>query len=314
MKTLIFTILFLIIIGGAAYIIYENLPGELKNFDFDYNFKTEIPTDISAKSTITQFVPNMRFNHNELTYSFTPTCTLNDKQDMKEAFSIIQTRTEILSFQEISNKNNSDIEITCSEDEFKSSKNIFIAGEGGPTEYYNSTIYPIILKGTIKLYKPQYETEKCNEPLVELHELLHVFGFEHYNKTDSIMYPYLSCNQKLNQEYVEYLKQLYSIKPKAELQFEKITATKSGRYLDFNISVSNLGILDATNVQLIISSNNEKIKTFELGDIDLAITKTLTSQNIKLPLRNTENIQFKITTPTEEYNQENNIIDLEVKE
>lgn len=314
MKNLILTSILLILIVTTGYLIYDNLPGELRKFDFDYNSETQLPADISAKSEITQFVPNMRFNHNNLTYSFKQTCGMKDIADMKKAFSVIQTKTGIITFKEISQRNNenADIEITCSEEEFKSSSNTFVAGEGGPTEFYNNTIYPIIIKGTIKLYKPQYETQKCEDPLVEIHELLHVFGFEHYNKTDSIMYPYLSCSQEIGEEYIQYLKQLYSIEPKSELRFEKVSATKEGKYLNFEISISNKGIIMSEDVKIKLTNNNNLIKEFDLDSVEVATTKTLKAENIKLPSRNTDDIEFRIETSTKEYDVQNNIVELQI--
>jgi len=201
-----------------------------------------------------------------------------------------------------------------SEQEVQKDMKTFIAGEGGPTKFWNYTVYPLILEGTIILNKQSEKTEQCEEPITELHELLHVFGFDHINDTESIMYPYLSCSQKIDQEYIDHIVNLYSIEPKSELVFSELNATKSGRYLNFNVSVKNLGIINSENAILKISSENDEIKEFELNDIETGSTKLLSVNNLLLPSRNTETISFEIITPTKEYNKENNIAQMNVNE
>ena len=73
---------------------------------------------------------------------------------------------------------------------------LFIAGEGGPTSITNTSLYNVILKGKILLYKKS----ECEEPIVELHELLHVFGFDHSQDPNNIMFNLSSCNQEISQD------------------------------------------------------------------------------------------------------------------
>jgi len=302
----------LIIASLTTYYVYTQLPSEMQNFDLSYNSTGNLPEDISASSEITQFFPNMRFNHNQISYKFHDGCSQEKIINMENAFSIISEKTKTISF--YNTNSDADIEITCSEEESQKTKNTFVAGEGGPTEFYNNTIYPLIVKGTIILYKPKYETSKCSEPIVELHELLHVFGFEHLDKKDSIMYPYLDCNQKLDDEFIEYLVALYSIEPKAELEFKNLNASKSGKYLDFNVSVENRGIIDAEKVSLKISSSGKEIKSFDLEDIEVGLLKTLSVKNLVLLSRNTNTIIFEVILMEDEYDKQNNIAVLNVLE
>ena len=304
MKEVILIIILLAVIVTAGYFIYDNLPGEIQNLNIVYN-NTEKPLDISTKSEVSQFEKNMRFNHNSLSYKFVSECPQDKIDKMLEAFSIIHQKTAIIFFYET--VKTPDIEITCSSELLEKEKNIFIAGEGGPTKFTNDTIYPLIFQGTILLYKPLYETEDCDEPVVELHELLHVFGFEHLNNSNSIMYPYLSCNQKLDKEFIEYLIELYSIEPKAELKFKEINVTKSGKYLNFNVIVENNGIINASSIILELSSQ-EKIQDFDFETIEVGSFKRLSVENLKLPSRSTNNITFTIKTPSPEYYTTNNIV------
>ena len=276
------------------YLIYPNLSGEPTPLIIN-KIKVNI-TNVSGE--IKMFYPNMRFTHNNFAYSF-ENCDANKMQRMKQAFSEISSATGIITFAE---SQNADIMIGCSSDYLEKEKNVFVAGEGGPSEIYNSSWYPAILKGKILLYESE-----CRAPVVELHELLHVFGFEHINKSDYIMYPYVNCSLHLNQEYVNILKNLYSIPPKPELYFENLSAVKKGSYLDFNAWIVNQGLVNSTDSILIISTENKEIKTFKLNEIPFGAKKNIAVQNLKLSSRNTKKIQFEIKTSEEEYSKTNNI-------
>ncbi len=296
LTTIITIILTLIIISLIyLYLIYPHLPAEPRQLKIKQNIKN-LP-DVSSE--IKMFYPNMRFTHNNLTYSF-ESCNEEKQKKMKQAFLEISSRTPLTFTETI--KENADIQIGCSDDYLEKEKNIFIAGEGGPSEILNSSWYPAILKGKIQLYD-----SKCDEPVVELHELLHVFGFDHINKTDYIMYPYVNCNFHLNQEYINILNNLYSVPAKPELHFDSLNAVKKGSYLDFDVWVANQGLTKATNVKLKISSNKGEIKSFNLQEIPFGLRKNIKVTNVKLPSRNIEQIQFKIITSENEYSKENNI-------
>ena len=79
----------------------------------------------------------------------------------------------------------------------------------------------------IYLYANPQNSLNCNWPATELHELMHVFGFNHSMDSNSLMYPYLtSCNQKLDNSIIEELIRLYSIPNLPDLYFENISAIK----------------------------------------------------------------------------------------
>ncbi len=307
MKYLAIAFFLLILISITSYFLYENVPGTPQNLKIEY--QQELPRTVNASSEVKQFVQNMRFNHNDLSYSFNTSCSEEQKQRIEQAFLIIHQKTAIISFYQTNQ--NPDIDIVCSEDIIEKQENTFLAGEGGPTQFINNTLYPLISKGMILLYKQKDNSEKCDEPLVELHELLHVFGFEHLNDSSSIMYPYLSCDQKLNPEFITYLIKLYSIEPKAELFFRNITAVKSGRYLNFEVSIENKGMINAKNITLRISAP-QSIKDFDFNEIEPGSYKKLTVENLKLPSRSTNEATFSIVSNTKEYYTDNNAIKMQV--
>lgn len=283
----ILILIFVILIVIFGYLIYQNLPGENRQLSVVFNSKNNF--NVTGPLTANQFIPNLRFNHNDLTYYSDGSCSLDKMQRMKEAFEIIQNKTKIISFRV--GVADSDIFISCSDKEVENSKNVFIAGEGGPREYVNSTIYPIIIRGEILLYK----SSDCKSPVVELHELLHVFGFNHTSNEKDIMYPYIvGCNQVLSQEYIDDLISLYSIKPTSDLYFGDVNASEAGRYLNFNLSVINRGMIAEQNASVEVYVGSESLGRFYLDGIDLGAGKEFRVGNLKLPSRNPSLVEFRV--------------------
>jgi hypothetical protein len=157
-----------------------------------------------------------------------------------------------------------------------------------------------------------YNESSCDYPITELHELFHVFGFDHINDSRTIMYPYSGCEQRINPEMIEKIKEIYSIRPKAELYFENITASKKGIYLDFNVTVKNEGLIEAENIFLEIYSEEKKIDSFDLGGLKPGEGTSFNVKNLKLTSRNAKNVKMLVVTKTEEYNTENNAAELEI--
>jgi len=293
-----------VLIIFLAYEIYQNAPGEL--IDFNVVLPEDGAALENATDTLEMFYPNMRFVSNNLSFGFTGECTPDKKERVYEAFNIIATETKILSFKE--SLANPKIVIFCSEVEKETTENTYIAGEGGPEKVLNSTLYPIIGGGRVYLYGTKKESN-CEYPVVEIHELMHVFGFNHIKNKSSILYPYLDCEQKLDVEIIDELRRLYSIEPKAELKIKEANVSKSGVYLNFDIKIENIGLIDAkNNVLRIKTSSSSLIKDFELDDIEPGTTQTLKVQNLKLPSRNTDGVVIEIITETKEFYPENNIL------
>ncbi len=260
----------------------------------------------------------MRFNKNNLSYYIQEDCTLDKRDSMKGAFSIISEETGVIYFYELSNeKEEPEIIIKCSESSMEiesdqKNKRTFIAGEGGPTKFLDLYPYSLIIQGEIQLYSSRYQT-KCSEPLVELHELLHVFGYDHIADKESILYPYLSCNQELKQNIVQDLIELYSEPAKAELSIADISASKSGRYLNFYIEIKNTGLIDTENVTLDVSTGDKLIKSFPIEELNPGLMRSLNLTNLQLPSNNIENITFKVISKTPEYSTENNFVEMSIK-
>jgi hypothetical protein len=312
LKKLFLFIVFLLVAGLFSSYFYNYLPGEAKELLLHGTLEGLPDVDDSVSNSIVQFETNMRFSHNDLTYSFVSECGEEKIGKMKEAFEIIERRTELISFKE-TKKEDSDILISCSNERITKDGHVFITGEGGPSKFLNLSLYPLIIQGEIMLYEDLYKSRRdvrCEEPIVEVHELMHVFGYDHVDNKSSILYPYFSCEQELGQDFVDDIIDLYSIEPKAEIYFENVSAVKSGPYLNFNVSIPNHGLILAGDVSLRVYAEGKEQKFFELNDIKPGVITSFNIENLHLPSRNTEEIEFRLISDTREYDLNNNVVKL----
>lgn len=152
----------------------------------------------------------LHFDHMPITYYFSDPLLTNKKdrkkcpnhqiQRLKKAFSEIETRTEaLISFKEVEKEG--DIAVNCygvaTSDQFHT-----LSGEGGYKSQEN-----IIISGELNFYVHR----NCgNYPDLELHEILHVFGFNHVDDKNSIMYPeQIKCDGKVDDLITEELIKIY---------------------------------------------------------------------------------------------------------
>jgi hypothetical protein len=134
-----------------------------------YNAEINVYEDSYRQNINLQFSENMRFNHNTITYQFSPSCTATQVRKMVQAINFIENSTKHINFSLVSWKDHADVTVFCGQ-EYLETEDLYVAGEGGPSYVINSTLFNTILKGKVVLYK-----SSCGFN-VELHELLHVFG------------------------------------------------------------------------------------------------------------------------------------------
>jgi hypothetical protein len=304
----------LIIMGIYAYNLYQTLPLDPK--DLKIIFKQELPTSINASSELVQFVPNMRFNTNNISYGFQMDCGPERITSTTEAFNILSEKTQVLYFHEVRILSSPQIIIKCSEESKETesedpTRKSFIAGEGGPTKFLELEPYSLILEGEIQLYSSKH-IRKCSEPLVEIHELLHVLGYNHIDDKTSILYEFLSCDQELKQNIINDIRRLYSEPAKAELSIQNISASKAGSYLDFYIEIKNTGLISAEDVFLEVLADGKEVKTFEIQDLSPGMLRSLGIKNLRIPSRGASSIKFIVKSSTEEYFLQNNVVEMVV--
>lgn len=267
-------------LGFGAYVFWLNLPGEMRAYKpFSANFTNPLESieGMNASNEIVQFYSDMRYRDRIISYRLESTCAQTKWANIERAFSILSEKTVLRFYESLENP---EIKVLCSEISPESKeKGHFIAGEGGPSEIINTTNFAVILNGRISLYRE----EICDEPKIAIHEILHALGFDHYNNSVSILYPITGCNQQIDSEIVYDINRLYSIDSLPDLVIESIDANRTGRYLNFDINISNSGLADSVVAKLYVYAENEKVTNFTIGDLEIGMKKMLSVQNIRLP-------------------------------
>lgn len=293
-----------------GYMLYQYFPGEPQNLTAIIQPSKLETGNLSYK--IKQFYPNMKFNHNSISYKIHLDCSDEKRERVLNAFNELSNKVGIINFNSVQDSG-ADIEVSCSEKTKPPvQEDFFIAGEGGAREIIKAGRYNVITSGVILLYD-DVKGVKCSWPNIELHELLHVFGFGHSEDKNSLMYPYLeSCDQKLDEDIISNLKELYSQENLADLYFESIEAVKKGIYLDFNATIKNSGDVDANSVVLTVFDNDEKLKDFSLNDIPFGASVIFDVAYLKLRSRSSDNIKLVIDSDNsiKEFDKENNVVEL----
>lgn len=297
-----FVILFLIAIGYAGYYLYQNIPRHTVNLVTTNSEQITTTNTLPSK----QFYENMRYPSNIINYHMAETCPENKASRMQEAFETLENLT-VLEFNPVS-ESDAALRILCSDISPEAEeKDHFVAGEGGPSRVINSTLYSVILDGKVALYREG----NCKNANVAIHELLHALGFDHNNDKKSILYPILICDQKIDQEIIDSINELYSVDSAPDLLFSELTASKSGRYVNFHMEVLNRGLVPAKEVFVGLYADDEFVEEFELDVVSVGGKKIIDVENLKVPL-NAKSLEFVIDYQNQitEIFEENNRIKL----
>lgn len=295
-------ILFLLVVflGIGLSILWVSFPTKepVKYEEFSADFKYE-------NGASAQFYPNMRYRDREIDYYIDAGCGEKRRNDTEIAFGILSGETS-LRFYPASDERSADIDVLCSDVAPEpEEEGHFVAGEGGPSKVINNSIYNVILNGKVSLYR----NDKCDEPKIALHEVLHALGFDHNNNLKSIMYPTTNCEQELDQYIIDEINKLYSVDSKPDLAIGDLSANSTGRYLNFEVGVVNIGLKNSRSSTLRVFSGSEELKDFDLEAIEIGTKKVWTVQNLRIP-RNTEKVTFVIEADEDEISEDNNVVSL----
>ncbi|MBR9704289.1 matrixin family metalloprotease [Candidatus Pacearchaeota archaeon] len=285
--------IFLLFIKLGFY-IYQNVPGDpvSPNSSID---ELPILNNINLNG-VRQFYPNMKFNHNEITFNIGSGCSDEEKSKVFLAFDELDKVIDNLDFRQ-TQSNEPDIDIICSDGAPRSfeDSDFFVAGEGGAREVIQTGRYNVITSGAMYIYDDLKRSTRCDWPNVEVHELIHVFGFNHSTNENSLMYPYLeTCSQRLDSSIIKELNRLYDEPNLPDLYFEDVSAIKKGRYLDFNITVKNSGVRDAKNSTFTVLDDGVEIETKKLKDLKYGAGIVMEVRNFKLKSRASKIIDIQI--------------------
>ncbi len=287
----------------SAYTLYLNLPLSLSDARERFIDVNYTPSHLKfSYAEQMQFYPNMRFSQLPISYGFDSECSKKRRENIQQAADLLTSKTPV-AFTFVGE--DPDIFIACSE-QYREEEGLFIAGHGGPKVIINSTMYSVITKGTIKLF-----SESCGYN-VELHEILHVLGFDHSPNPQSIMYNVSSCDQQLTDDILEELNRLYSIPDLPDLYFQNVSSLKRGRYLNIHFSVLNQGLVDASNIHVILYADRVKVDEFFIEDIEIGAGKIISAQNLRLPSHVISSLKLIIDEEDqiEELDERNNVIEM----
>ena len=248
-----------------------------------------------------QFYSNMRYESSTISYSFASACSQTKKEDARSAFAFLDEET-ILSFNE---KAEGEIQITCGAVSPPSgSERTFVAGEGGPYLVINASAFNIIKTGKISLYRE----EKCDNPNIAIHEILHALGFDHTGNISSIMYPISECDQTLDEEIIKEINKIYSVPSLPDLVLSSLSVNSSNSYINFEVKVSNEGITDAGSATLELrdKAKDKVIKSFDLGNVQVGSRKVLGVTNV-WAFPSPKEVEFRIVYSGQELSKDNNV-------
>jgi hypothetical protein len=303
---IILSVLLIFMIVFTSILIYENVP------------HSPVPLSVNAYDSgngeidfggVPVFGNYMRFGHNNISYYIGNVCSDTRIKFMRDAFGIVERNVNQISFYQVYSSD-ADIVVRCSGEFIEVGKNLYAAGEGGPTKIIKVGKFNIIESGSIYLYRDPV----CNYPVVELHELLHVLGFDHSNDPKNIMYSVSNCDQRISSDIITTLRELYTIPSLPDLVITNLSVVKKGRYVDFNITIANEGLIDAKDVQLLILSEGRRIYHYDLEEINRGYARTLFSTNVKLHSSGAGSIDFFVDydNKIKELDKNNNHINVKV--
>ena len=255
-----------------------------------------------------QYYPNMRFPSSDISYKIDSECSSGKASYMEKAFAELSQSTNLIFFPVDSNQ---EILVTCSNQIRNEGNGLFVAGEGGPTKVIAEDKFNVILTGEILLLSQS----SCNTPIVPLHELLHVLGFQHSANPNNIMYNITNpnCMQTLGEDIPVLLNQIYSYPSLPDLEFGNTSASMHGRYLDINMTIMNEGLADAQPSSVEIYADGNLIKEFTFDGIKLGEGEIITLYNVFVMQINVKQLEMVINYNLDELDKNNNEIKLTVK-
>jgi len=247
-----------------------------------------------------QFYPNMRFESKEIGYAIESVCSEANKIKIIDGLEEISSKT-LVKFHPSTNPN---ILFECSSraPSADDRKNHLVAGAARP-RFINATRFFVIQQTNISLYIE----ESCERPIVVIHETLHALGFDHVNNEADIMYPISDCEQQISSDNINEINRLYSIPQQGDLVILDLKANTTKRFLNFDISIANLGLKDTENVKLRILGGGEVLKEFDLKEIPIGQTKMLNVQNLHISLSDDLNFVVSEESGQDLHSEDNSV-------
>jgi hypothetical protein len=283
--------------------IYWFIPTNTTEFNLSSNSNSNFSLNAYDNNSL-QFYPNMRFKDATISYRIEG-CPLQRKNDMQWAFQIMGEDT-VLNFYPV--QSNPEITVTCEEAE-KTDGNLFVAGEGGPTNITVAGEFSVIEKGKILLMKDS----ECERPNIALHELLHVLGFDHSSNPKNIMYEISKCDQVISRDITDFIDEIYSIPSEPDLLFENASVKMHGRYMDINFSIRNNGLKDSGESSVSVIADGKEVENIDIPSIQVGYGRRISVMNLLVNQIEVHDIYFIIENNFDELDKANNRVSFEIK-
>lgn len=206
MKIYWWAAIILIFIAGILLFVFIQPKNNINNGQQNTTSQ-ELPTAAPFNPDSFSDSEKMHWMHMPLTFNFSENCTALLLSRNRRAFQEIENQTKgVVSFEEISGP--ADISLICHK-EVPRNDIYLTSGEEQHWAQGNK-----IVKAVINFYNvvEGRSTLGCvSYPDVEIHEILHTFGFQHKEGYDSIMRPVQgNCLYKIDSDILAELNEIYS--------------------------------------------------------------------------------------------------------